>query len=184
MKYYIAIDRGKFYKENERYLKIFLDNINHKLGEDNNLKSLCAFTMMHESKKTLKNFLVECGCLNKKDIHFDICFTYYKNITKIMDIPLKKDKKYFEVGRLIDIIMSYYENEYFFKKFLNYFNNGKYMPEGYYELTKAINNHAMEYIVRDKVTEFINDYCYRDMKLNFRSLYNIAMLTKTLDQKN
>ena len=56
MKYFLAIDKGKHLKNDERFKRIDLSLINDQLIKDNNLKALCTFTTAFNTPNELKEF--------------------------------------------------------------------------------------------------------------------------------
>jgi hypothetical protein len=181
MKYHLAIDKGFVYKNDERYIPLKLQNINERLAKDKNLNAICAFTMEFENEQLLKEFLIHEGILKEELTKYDLAIIYKRNYIHMLKVPLSKDKKYFKMGNLIDIITKNSLDQTFLRAFLNYFRNDTYMPEEYYELKRTLYNPVPEYVLLDRVTAFVNRLCYPGKDgIRYKAFYDLAMYTGTL----
>lgn len=187
MKYFLAVDRGSLFKLNERFIALDMGDIHEKLTKDNNLKELCTFTMNFENQTVLKDFLLKKNILGKNIANYDLKIIYRRNYIRFLSVPYSKDKKYFDIGYLGDIIAKNAYDSNFLKVFLAYFQNDVYKSDEYDELKKAFFEYAPQYILFDKIRSFLNCKVYpvKDGKTSFsyRSLYEIAMLVSNLLEK-
>ena len=182
MKYYLAVDKGNIYRNSVRFNYIELKNIHNSLIKDNNLRELCTFTMSFQDIQTLKEFLIHQDVLKKEQKDLELKIIYLRNgFIKDINVPTRGYETYFKISNLASIITKNQNNDKFMRGFLSYLNNRNYNSEAYYELRSAYNNSVPDYIFFDRVTAFLNSYCYYMNKgkktPKYRSLYDVAMIT-------
>lgn len=176
MKYFLAVDKGSFFKINDRFVSLNLSSIHDKLVMDNNLQSLCTFTMGFDNQVDLKEFLIKKGILAVDKKNYDLKIIYKRNYIHFLAIPYMNDKKYFDISYLSDVIVQNAYNPHFTRSFLNYFHNNTYLPEEYYELKRAFLEYVPQHILFDRVRGFLNCMCYSAKGgFQYRSCYEIAM---------
>ncbi len=194
MKYFLALDRGPYQKIDRRYLKLDLEvlgeDINKSLNRDNNLKELCTFTMSFLNETLLKQLLYAKGILRLEDKYYSLKIVYKRNykgkeIIKALDVPYKKHEKYFKFESLAMIIKdNAWKSKEFFRAFLSFFEQDSFKKEEFYMLREMEFLNLEENILYDRIRAFINARCEvrgKNKHLNFRKLYEIAMLVAKLD---
>ena len=185
MKYFLAVDKG--FKSKERYelldLKALEKDLAHNLMSNNNLKKLAVFTMSFDNEDDLKRFLTAKNILNKEDISKNLVFFYtWNRMTRTLLIPYRWQEKYFDEDFLAYKIKSNTnKSTKFLKDFLNRFQEVRYYSDSYYLLREATEIFLSDFILVDRIKDFIRNYCYKDGKLSYRRFYSLAMYVSEHD---
>lgn len=181
MKYYLSIDKGPFYKRDEQYYNLAIKNIKPELGQNNNFKLLCEFTMLFPDEKALKEYLVERKLFPTFLKHFDLKITYeFKGNTFSLAIPFSSEEKYFHVNYLASILINKKDDFEFLNNFLKRIRFHAGLPEEFYLLKQYVNERYVKDPIEAIIKSFITGVCYQKGKLNFRGLYDIAMILASM----
>ena len=181
MKYFLAMDKGKHLKNDERFKRIDLSIINDQLIKDNNLKALCAFTTAFNTPNELKEFLQRKGVMNAKDRNYNLKITYTsKGYNKSLSVAYKKDQVFIDYRYLEDVIFKNAQAPEFLNQLIEYYKNYTKLT---FELA-AFRDPKKEYKLYDTVRSFVYKICFRDNNgqnvLNYRGMYELGMLVSKL----
>ncbi len=192
MKYFLVVDKGLYEKFDKRFIVLNLsplgEDINNSLNKNNNLKEVCKFTMSFSNALQLKEVLIAKKILSLENRYWDLKIAYRlrykgKERIKLLDIPYKKEEKYFKFENLAMIIKdNAFISQNFWEAFMDYFAKDKYILEEFYQL-REIENLLGEDVLYDRIRAFINAKCVNNGKTNFRKFYEIAMLVAKLDNR-
>lgn len=184
MKYYLAVDKGDRYRDNERYVKLDLTLINSKLSENNNLRAIDVFTEEFDNERELKHFLKEQKLLDKSISYFALSILYVKNGYKTLLVPYKKDGKYFDIEFMSEVIANEFYLTNMMNVFLNYFKAEDYKSESYHQLRSVVLRGSEKYIVYDRIRKFLDDYCKPTGKISAGAFHRVAMLVSRIHQSS
>ena len=129
MKYFLAVDKGSFFSNKERFKRINLSSLNDLLASDNNLEALCTFTSTFSSLAELKSFLTSQKLLEPRLSIYDLTIVYFKDFNKSMEIVYACDANYFNLEYLKQAIYNQALNPMFIKNFIEQYHNYKKVSE-------------------------------------------------------
>lgn len=192
MKYFLAIDNDSIFNNKERYSKIDLNKLSNILGnnnikDNNNLNYLCKFTMTFNDAKSLNDFLINKGIINKRS---KLVISYEINkksglYTNILEIPYKIHEAYFNYSNLANIIKYNIKNkDNFLNVLLDFYKNKRYLNEAYFEIYKIKMYSLSEAQIFEIVRKFIREITYPKGKYSFKAFYGLAMLVAKFDNPN
>ena len=184
MKYFLAIDKGKHLKNDERFKRIDLSIINDQLIKDNNLKAICTFTTAFNTPNELKEFLQRKGAINAKDRNYNLKTTYTsKGYNKSLSVAYKSDQVFMDYRYLEEVIFQNASSPEFLKLLIEHYKN-------YANLTSelaALRDPKKEYKLYDIIRSFVYKLCFRDSfgknGINYRGMYELGMLISKLTKE-
>ncbi len=192
MEYSLAIDRGPYYANKERFIPINLQSIDRErnkiaLKKPDNLAALTTFTMTFTNPKELKAFLLAKNLLKEKYQSLDLVIIFdekdtYKTFKKGIKVPYKCYEKYFDVSKLAKIIYQRSKrNKQFLGIYLEQFT-GILRKREYYVL-KNTNSKSPDLLknITDFLTSLTIHYDTPETPY-FYGLYQAAMLMARFDE--
>ena len=184
MKYFLAFDKGVVDK-NKRMLdlKELEQEFNYNLMSDNNLQKLCTFTMSFQNEDSLKYFLKVKHIIKEEDFKQNLVIAYSRNnLVRTMKVPYKFNEKYFDREFLVSRIRANANKDKdFLKDFLKTFQEVRYYSDNYYLLREATEIYMTDYMLLERIKNFVDSYCYRNKKFYYRKLYFLAMYVSKND---
>lgn len=184
MKYFLAIDKGHLFKNNERFTKINLETIHEKLGQENNLQALCTFTVSFANELELKMFLEAKGLLKRKNLHSKLVITYFKDYNHFSSIPYAKDKQFLDYHYLEKIIYENAKKPEFLQHLIKSYANYKHVASQLYSFRVYLSNPYEDYKLYDVVRNFVSKIVLRDKQgkssINYKGLYDLGMFVAKL----
>lgn len=179
MKYILSINKGRQYRDWDRYVNIDLGQISPDLAKDNNLLEICSFTMQFPNVIALKGYLAKLGLISSKQAHFDLSITYtIKERTMTLEVPYQSHLKFFSINYLCDSISENCEkNKKFAISFLYLIKDMRGLDLRHYNDLKLYADGYKNDLKPDPIVRaIIKDIIKRDNKLSYRSLFDLAML--------
>ena len=180
MKYFLAVDKGSFFSNKERFKRINLSSLNDLLASDNNLEALCTFTSTFSSLAELKSFLTSQKLLEPRLSIYDLTIVYFKDFNKSMEIVYVCDANYFNLEYLKQAIYNQALNPMFIKNFIEQYHNYKKVSEEIRALKVFYANiYPDSKILYRVISSFIEKLCLEDSAdkptKNYLELYKLAM---------
>ncbi len=188
MEYFLAIDKGRFYSNKDRFKKLSLFTIDQKrnkttLTKDNNLDALATFTMTFNNPYELKAFLLKEGILLDSLKNYDIVIIYEEhygksNFTRILNVPYKSYEAYLRIDSLAKIIYKKAKkSKDFLENYLKLFAR-QYQRREFYELKKtALNSPDL----LEKIKVFLKSISIDYSNYNYQGLFEAGMLMAAFD---
>lgn len=180
MKYFLAFDKGQKFKNNERFIKIDLKEINEKLVQDKNLRALCTFTCSFSNERDLKAFLHAKGVIASKDTKYDLIITYVKEFNRSISVPYAQDAKFLNYKNLAEIIYQQSKSTNLIQVIIEHYSNYRHLSSEIYSLRSYLLNPYADYKLYDVIRSLVDKICFRQTSgkriLNFKSLYDLGML--------
>ncbi len=189
MKYFLALDKGPSYRNDERYLKIDLNKINSLLNQDNNLKPLCAFTCTFKDKGELKKFLKANHLIDARYENYDLGITYFKEYYRFVSVPYQADAKFLNPKTLEQVIYEKSNHPNFLSIIIKQYHKVPYLKEEIYSFHSYITNPYADYKLYNVIRSFVNKICFRKNNdgiyvPDFKGTYNLGMLIAKIGNKD
>lgn len=188
MKYILALDKGNYYKRNERYIKLNLGSINEKLEADNNLEALWKFTSYFDTRQSLVDFLISKNIVNQKNRKYDLVIIYQLNYIRNISIPYACDAKYFDPLELEKVIYKNARQKNFLEQLIHEYKDNKLVMKEIYSFRVYLSNPYADYKFYDVVRQFVDKLCFQTKNgqrtKRVKSLFDLAMFLAMLTNPN
>ena len=178
MKYFLAVDKGSFYSNKERFKRIKLSLLNESLASDNNLEALCTFTSTFSTVSQLKAFLIAQKLLEPRLSIHDLTMVYFKDFDRSMDIVYAIDANYFDLEYLKQAIYSQALKPVFIKSLMEKYYKNKLVLEEIKALRVFYSNmYPDSRILYRVISSLVDKLCLKNEinDKNYLALYELAM---------
>lgn len=184
MKYYLALDKGRVFKNSDRYIKIPLNLVNEKLDQNNNLQMLSTFTTTFTNENELKSFLIGKNILDNRKSYYSISIIYYKDFYRHINVPYKSITKFLDFHYLEELIIKNAKTPNFLEIIIKRYSNYKHLNQELYSLKSFLSNPFADYKLYDVIRKLVNKICFTKtndkQKTNFKGLLDLAMLISSM----
>lgn len=184
MKYFLAIDKGDLYSNQERFKKIDLAQFHKQLGEDENLKALSLFTATFAMENDLKAFLRSKQLLDLRYASYDLVIIYFKDYYHSLPVAYQADQEFLNLVNIENAIYEYAMRPSFLNHIINRYSNYKFLQQEIYSFKSYLSNAFADYKLYDVIRSFVSKICYcmKDSKrqINYFELYRLGMFLSSL----
>ncbi len=188
MKYFLAIDKGEYLSNADRFVNVDLKSIDSRFDKNNNLQALCIFTTSFEKESELKFFLMNKNLMYSKYANYPLVFIYKRNYYRALNVPYKAHLDYLNFHYLENKICKCAKNPNFLHALTKYYVSHMYLNQELNSLRSYLSNPYADYKLYDVIRNFVDKICFKIKNgvrvINFRGLLDLSLFIYKFSSSN